>query len=209
MRSLVYLKLDKRLPLKAYIPIASRTMSLIAEAAEDIEEIDATLSVSDLPMLLNRICEHMSGEFAVHRSLSGHVQIIYEPHVLNETEFGVAYINTNFGETDDDSQNHLWISEKVLFAFMDRKLYGTAFILYIYLGYLMTCNKRFAVSHNISFEEIVARCRELPEDWRVKYQTTLMRALADLQDAGLVKWNTETGTFEVIHITPFDPDQKV
>ena len=36
-----------------------------------------------------------------------------------------------------------------------------------------------------------------------------MRALADLQDAGLIKWNPKTTTFELLHITPYDPNQKV
>ncbi len=45
--------------------------------------------------------------------------------------------------------------------------------------------------------------------WRVKHRTTLMRAIADLQDAGLIKWNAKTRTFEWLHITPYDPNQKV
>ena len=36
-----------------------------------------------------------------------------------------------------------------------------------------------------------------------------MRAIADLQDAGLIKWNEEAGTFELLYITAYDPKQKV
>ena len=36
-----------------------------------------------------------------------------------------------------------------------------------------------------------------------------MRAIADLQDARLMKWNETGGTFELLHITPYDPNQSV
>jgi hypothetical protein len=115
----------------------------------------------------------------------------------------------DFVETFDRRQNTLWINERVVIAFIDRKLYGVAFMLYFYLGYLMTQDDAFGISHNISFKQILKSCDEFPEGWRVNHQTTLMRALADLQDAGLIKWNPETGTFELLHITPYDPIQKV
>lgn len=51
----------------------------------------------------------------------------------------------------------------------------------------MTRDASFSVSHNISFENIVESCDAFPEGCRVKYRTTLMRALADLQDVGLIK----------------------
>ena len=73
----------------------------------------------------------------------------------------------------------------------------------------MTQDDTFGISHNITFEQIVESCEEFPEEWRVKYPTTLMRALADLEDAGLIKWNAKLCTFEILHITPYDPNEKV
>jgi hypothetical protein len=92
---------------------------------------------------------------------------------------------------------------------MDRNLHGIAAAVYFYLGYLMTDNEAFAVSHNISFEDILESCCNFPEDLRLRHQTVLMRALADLEDAGLIKWNAKSGTFQLLHITPYDPNQKV
>ena len=96
-----------------------------------------------------------------------------------------------------------------MIAFINRKFYGLAFMIYFYLEYLMTQDDTFGISHNITFEQIVESCDEFPGCWRVKYPTTLMRALADLQDAGLIKWNAKSHTFELLYITPYDPNQKV
>ena len=65
----------------------------------------------------------------------------------------------------------------------------------------MHYDETFGVSHNIPFRKILEACDELSY---MKHRTTLMRALADLQDAGLIKWNAETRTFELLHITPYD-----
>ena len=73
----------------------------------------------------------------------------------------------------------------------------------------MHYDETFGVSHNISFEKILEASDELSEMYCMQHRTTLMRALADLQDAGLIKWNAETRTFELLHITPYDPNQKV
>lgn len=73
----------------------------------------------------------------------------------------------------------------------------------------MTQDHTFGITHKISFQQIIESCDELPEDLRLKHQTTLMRVLADLEDAELVKWNAKLRTFEVLHITPYDPNQKV
>ena len=40
-------------------------MSLIAKAAENVDEIDETFSVTDLTVLLNKICMPMAGEFEI------------------------------------------------------------------------------------------------------------------------------------------------
>ena len=210
MNNEIFIEVGKRLTLEEYGPIVSRTMLLIAKAAEGVDEIDKTFSVTDLSALLNKAIMSMSGEFEIRRTLSHYYQIIYEPYPFNEAEFDEEYyINKGFVDTHDDGQNCLWVSEKVLFAFIDRKFYGVAFMLYFYLGYLMTQDEAFAVSHNISFEKIVESCDRFPEGWRVKHRTTLMRAIADLQEAGLIKWHAKTGTFELLHITPYDPNQKV
>ncbi len=209
MKNEIFIEAGKQFTLEAYLPIASRTMSLIADAAKGVNEIDETFSVTDISALLNKMTEHMAGEFEIRRTPSHYCQIVYEPYAFNEAEFDKEYIDTGFVDTQDDGQNCLWVNEKVLIAFIDRKLYGVAFMLYFYLGYLMTRDEAFAVSHNISFEKIVESCDEFPEGWRVKHRTTLMRAIADLQDAGLIKWNAKTRTFEWLHITPYDPNQKV
>ena len=209
MNNEVFVKAGKPLTLDAYAPIASRTMSLIAEAAEGIDEIDETFSVADLSVLLNKICKHTLGAFEVHRTPSQYYRIVYKPAVWIPGEFEKEYILGDFVEADDAGPNRLWISEKVVTAFMDRKLYGVAIMIYFYLGYLMTQNDTFGVSHNISFEQILESCDAFPEAHRVKHPTTLMRALADLQDAGLIKWNAKSRTFALLHITPYDPTEKV
>lgn len=209
MNNEVFVKVGKQLTLKTYVPIASRTMSLIAEAAEGIDEIDETFSVVDLSLLLNKICQHMSGTFEVHRTPSQYYQIVYKPAVWNTGEFKKEYILGDFVEADDAGQNHLWISEKTVTAFMDRKLHGVPARIYFYLGHLMTRDETFGISHNISFEQILKNCDKFPEAHRVKHPTTLMRGLADLENAGLIKWNAKSGTFVLLHITPYDPTEKV
>ena len=151
----------------------------------------------------------MSGAFEVHRTPSQYHQIVYKPAVWNTEEFEKEYILADFVETDDAGPNRLWISEKAVTAFIDRKLYGIAFMIYFYLGYLMTQNDTFGISHNISFEQILKSCDAFPEVHRVKHPTTLMRALADLENAELIKWNAKSRTFALLHITPYDPTEKV
>ena len=209
MKNEIFIKPSEQLTLKQYLPIASDTMSLIAEAAEGVEEIDETFSVIDLSVLLNKICVHMSGEFEVSQTPSDYYQIVYKPHCVNEAEFDEGYIVSDAIDTFDRGQDTLWINEKVLMAFINRSLCGVPFMLYFYLGHLMTQDAAFGLSHNISFKQILESCSEFPEDWRVKHPTTLMRALADLQDAGLIRWNVEGSTFEMLYITPYDPVQKV
>ena len=209
MKNEIFIEVGKQLTLKAYMPVASRTMSLIAEAAKDIDEIDETFSVTDISALLNKMSVHIQGEFEIRRTPSCYCQIVYEPYAYNESEFDEEHISGDFVDTHNDGRECLWVNEKVLFAFVNRELYGVAFMLYFYLGYLMTRDPSFGVSHNISFEKIVESCNEFPEACRMKYPTTLMRALADLQDAGLIKWNAKSGTFELLHITSYDPVQKV
>ena len=151
----------------------------------------------------------MSGEFEIHRTPSDYCQIVYVLCVPNEAEFDEEYVWVDSTETHDASESRLWISERVLLAFMDRKLHGVPTAIYFYLGYLMTRDETFALSHNIPFEKILESCDVFPKSFRVKHRTTLLRALADLQDAGLIRWNAKAGTFEILYITPYDPNQKV
>ena len=209
MKNELFIEAGKQLTLTEYIPIASRTMSLIGEAAKDVKEIDATFSVNDLIVLLNKICVHMAGEFEIHQTPSRYIQIVYTPNVLDEVGFDEGYIVSDFVDTQDRERNTLWISEKVVIAFINRNLYGIASMLYFYLGYLMTQDDAFGISHNISFKQILKSCDEFPEGRRVKHPTTLMRALADLQDAKLIRWNAKSHTFELLYITPYDPNEKV
>ena len=209
MKNELFIEAGKQLTLTEYIPIASRTMSLIGEAAKDIKEIDKTFSVNDLVVLLNKICVHMTGEFEIRQTPSRYIHIVYTPYVLDEAGFDEGYMVTDYVDTQDREQNRLWISEKVVIAFINRNLFGITVILYFYLGYLMTQDDAFGISHNISFKQILKRCDGFPEGWRVNHQTTLMRALADLQDAGLIRWNAKSHTFELLYITPYDPNEKV
>lgn len=209
MNNELFIQAGKQLTLEEYVPIASQMLSFIAESTEGINAIDITFLVDDLSALLNKVTLHMAGEFEMRWTPSHYCQIVYEPDVFNEAPLNEEYsIDKGVVETQDDKQNCLWVNEKVLFAFIDRKLYGVAFMLYFYLGYLMTCDMAFGVSHNISFEKILEGCDAFPEAARVKYRTTVMRALADLEDAELIKWNVVTGTFELLHITAYDPNQQ-
>ena len=209
MNNAIFIGMGNQLTLEEYVLVAAETMSLIADVAEGLNKIVDTFSVADLSVLLNKIAVHMPGEFEIRRTSSRYLKIVYKSYLLDETEFDDRYIAGDFAQTHDRGPNPLWISEKVLIAFIDRKLYGVAFMLYFYLGYLMTCDAAFAVSQQIGFEKILESCDEFPEDCRVKHPTTLMRALGDLEDAGLVRWHAKSGTFELLHITPYDPQQKL
>lgn len=182
---------------------------LIANAAEDTQEISGTFSIDDLSALLDKVTAHMSGEFEICRNSSCSYRIIYKPYVLDETEFHTGYVVSDFLDTQSRGQNALWINEKVVIAFIDRKFYGVAFMLYFYLGHLMARDTAFGISHNISFEKILEASNEFPDECSVKHPTTLMCAIADLQDAGLIKWNADAKTFELLHITPYDPNENV
>ena len=206
----IRIEIDKSLTLETYASLTSDIMLLIGKAAEGVDEIDGTFSITDLSDLLNKMRGRISGEFKVHPTLSHYYQIVYEPHVPDESEFDAEHrVPSCFSDGDDDPSICLWIGEKVFRAFVDRKLYGIAFALYFYLGYLMTRSDGFAISHNISFEQIVENCAACSQGYLVRHRTTLMRAIADLQDAGLIKWHAEKATFEVLHITPYDPFQRV
>ena len=205
MKNEIFIETGKRLTLREYIPIAYRVMSLITEVATGVDKIDETFSVADLVILLNKVCAPMSGEFEIHRTPSDYCQIAYKPYLVNESGFDEEYRVSGIVDVPDRVQNTLWINEKAVIAFMNKSLYGVAFMLYVYLGYLMTQDTAFGLSHNISFKQILESCVEFSEDWHLKYPTTLMRALADLQDAGLIRWNVKGSTFELLYITPYDP----
>ena len=79
----------------------------------------------------------------------------------------------DFADTLNQGQNTLSISEKVLTAFINRKLYGVALVLYFSLGDLMTRDAAFAVSQNISFARILEVCDMFPEDFCLKYPMPL------------------------------------
>ena len=162
MNNEIFIEAGKRLTLEEYVPIASQTMSLIADAADGIDEIGETFSVSDLSTLLNKVTAYMAGEFGIRRTPSHYYQIVYEPYAIDEAEFDEGYIVSDFVDTHDAKQNSLWITEKVIIAFIDRKLYGAATMIYLYLGYLMTRDEAFALSHSISFEKILESCDALP-----------------------------------------------
>ena len=195
--------------MEEYLPIVSDAMSFIAAAAENIEEIDEIFSVTDLSDLLNQMCVLMAGEFKVRRSPSDRCQIVYVPYDLDKVVPDEEYLLSDFIETHDILESCLWVSEKVLITFIDQRLHGLAIIVYFYLGSLMTCDDTFAISHHISFEKILKGCDTLPKISDMKHRTTLLRALADLQDAGLIKWNAKARAFEILHITPYDPNQRV
>ena len=209
MNDKIFIEVGKQLGLEEYVHVAAKTASLIADAAENINEISRVFFIDDLLILLNKVCVHMPGEFEIRRFPSCYCQIIYNRDIFNAVAFEETDIPSDFVEMDDNGQNRIWISDKVVYAFIDRKLYGAATVIYFYLGYLMTQDETFGLSHNISFEKILESCDQLPKDFPVKHPTTLMRALADLQDAGLVKWNAQSRTFELLHITPYDPNEKV
>ena len=209
MKNEIFIETDKQFTLNTYLPIASHTMSLIAKAAQGINEIDGTFSIDDVLILLNRANTYMSGEFEIRQTSSSHYHIVYKPYPYSEEEFEEEYILDNHVEAHKQNKKLLWVSEKVLTAFLDRKLYGVALMIYFSLGYLMTRDDALSLSHEISFEKILECCKEFPDDCTIKYRTTIMRALADLQDAGLIKWNAESRTFELLYITSYDPNKKV
>ena len=210
MNNEIRIETDTPLTLETYASLASDIMLLIGKAAEGIDEIDETFSIADLSDLLNKMSVHISGESESPPTPSRGCQVVCGPHVPDESEFDAEHrVPSGFSDGNDDPAICLWISGKVFRAFVDRELYGVAFALYFYLGYLMTRSERFAVSHNISFEEIVKNCDAVSHGHLAKHRTTLMRAIADLQDAGLIRWHAEKATFELLHITPYDPFQTV
>lgn len=209
MNNEIFIEAGKQLTLEEYVSVATHTMSLIGVAAEGTNDITTPFSVADISVLLNKVCVYMPGRFEVRHLPACYCQIVFEPRVLNEAEFDEEYVSNELANIQDREQVRLWITEKVLFAFMDRNLHSIAAAIYFYLGYLMIDNEAFALSHNISFEGILESCCGFPDDLHLKHQTVLMRALADLEDAGLIKWNAKSGTFQLLHITPYDPNQKV
>ena len=196
--------LDREYTFQEFASLLERAIGSIND-----EDVDAVFSITDILCLLRSVNTYVPGEFEIRHTPSGYIQIVYALYVLDEAGFDERYIVGDFVDTQDREQNSLWINEKVVIAFIDRNLYGVAFMLYFYLGYLMTQDDTFGISHNISFQHILESCDGFPEGWRVKYRTTVMRALADLQDAGLIKWNAKSRTFEMLHITPYDPSEKV
>ena len=130
MKNEIFIEVGKQLTLNEYVSIASRTISLIAEAAESVDEIGENLSIADLVALFNKVCLHMAGEFEIHQTPSDYCQIVYRPYVVNDAEFDEGYIVSDFVDTQDPGQPILWINEKVAMAFIDRNLYGVAFMLY-------------------------------------------------------------------------------
>ena len=84
MKNEIFIKPDERLTLAQYLPIASETLSLTAEAAEGIDEINETFSIADLIVLLNKVCAPMSGEFEIHRTPSDYCQIAYKPYLVSQ-----------------------------------------------------------------------------------------------------------------------------
>ena len=210
MKNEVFIETGKRYTLEEYVPIASQMMSLIAAASENVQEINEIFSISDLLDVLNAISERMSGEFDIRSTHSEHYQIVYEPYPFEASEFDDEYIFVNKPiEEPEDKESSVWMSEKILEAFKDQQLNGFAFILYLHLGFTMNNDAAFGVSQHIKFQEIVESCREYAETSNARFQTTLMRALADLEDVGLVKWHAKAHTFQLLHITSYDPTQKV
>lgn len=210
MNNEIRIETDTPLTLETYASLASDIMVLVGKAAEGIDEIDETFSIADVSDLLHKMSVRISGEFEIHPTPSRDCHVVYEPHIPDEPECEAEHREPrDFSDEDDPPSICLWISKKVFRAFVDRKLYGVAFALYFYLGYLMTRSEKFAVSHNISFQEIVRSCETVSNGHLMKHRTTLMRAIADLQDAGLIKWHAEKATFELLHITPYDPFQTV
>ena len=211
MKNDILLGKDKRFTLAEYIPFASHIMTLIAAAAEGIDEINQTFIISDLRQVLRNMSDNLEGEFEFRETDSGHYQVVYEPYDdIDEEDFDGEYVLTYPVEPLDDKKGLVWCnSEKILEALREPKFGGLTFLLYLHLGFVMHSDEYFAVSHNIKFEKIIESCREEGKAFSGQHQTTLMRAIADLEDVGLVKWNSETSTFELLHVTPYDPTQKV
>lgn len=208
MKNAIVIDTSKQLTLAQYLRIAEEVMSLIADFSEEVNEVFETLSVADLSVLLHRITTHMSGGFEIQPTPSQYCLVIYKSDDLNEAGLDNAFVVPDFSDPLNQRQNTLWMSEKVLTAFINRKLYGVAFELYFSLAVLMTRDAAFAVSQDISFLKILEISDVLRADFCLKYPTTLMRAIADLQDAGLLRWKAKSRTFELLHITPYDPQKK-
>ena len=186
---------DKRFTLEEYIPLASHILTLIASAAESVDEIKETFTTSDLRALLSDMSEDIEGEFKFRQTDSGHYQVVYEPYDdIDAEDFGREYILPHFVEPPDgnrsDKKNFVWLnSEKILDALKKPRFGRLTLLLYFHLGFVMHEDMSFAVSHHIKFEKIIEICREEGKVFGEQHQTTLMRAMADLEDAGLMKWN--------------------
>ena len=210
MKNDILLGKDKRFTLEEYIPFASRIMTLIAAASEDIDEINQTFIISDLRRVLRNMSDNLEGEFEFRETDSGHYQVVYEPYGdIDEEDFDGEYVLAHPVEPLDDKKGFVWYnSEKILEALREPKFSGLTLLFYLHLGFFMHSDRFFAVSHHIKFEKIIESCREEGKVFSGQHRTTLMRAIADLEDVGLVKWDSEAA-FELLHITPYDPTQTV
>lgn len=204
---------DKRFTLEEYIPLASHILTFIASAAESVDEIKETFTTSDLRALLSDMSEDIEGEFKFHQTDSGHYQVVYEPYDdIDAEDFGSEDVLPHHIEPPDGNRSNVFVwfnSEKLLDALRSPRFGGVTLRLYFHLGFVMHEDMSFAVSHHIKFEKIIEICREEGKVLGEQHQTTLMRAIADLEDAGLIKWNSEASAFELLHITSYDPTQTV
>lgn len=215
MKNDILLAKDKRFTLEEYIPLASHIMTLIAAAAEGVDEIKETFTISELGKVLEDMSDKLEGEFEFRETDSGHYQVVYKPYDdIDEEDFDGEYVLTYsvkpFDSNLNDKKDFVWYNgEKILEVLREPKFSRLTYLLYFHLGFVMHSDESFAISHNIKFEKIIESCREAGKDFIGPHQTTLMRTIADLEDMGLVKWNSETRTFQLLYITPYDPTQMV
>ena len=211
MRNEIRFEKEEQLTLEEYIPVASDLLIRIAAAAEGVDEIREIFTLSELRRVLTDMSDGLDGEFEFRETGSGRYQVIYAPYeAIDETEFEDAYEVPAPVEPLYGNQKFIWLNmEKVLAAFRDPKFSRSSRLFYFHLGSLMHSDASFAVSHHIKFEKIVESCREQKEIFSGHHQTTVMRAMANLEDVGLAKWNPETRAFEVLHITPYDPKRTI
>ena len=210
MKNEILIEKDKRFTLPEYVPLASHVMSLIAAVADGVDEINETFSISDLRRVLDNMSERMEGEFEFLETDSEHYQVTYEPYDdIDEADFDGEYMLVRPVEGLDDKKNNVWVSGKILEAFREGKFNGIAIALYFQLGFTMHSDEAIAVSHHIEFEKILESCKEHTEYFNAQHRTAIMRAMANLEDAGLVEWNSKARAFKILHITPYDPTRKV
>ena len=118
MRNDIFLRKDKRFTLEEYIPLASHIMTQIAAAAEDVDEIKETFTISDLRQMLRDMTELMEGEFEFNETHSGHYQVVYEPYDdIDEEDFGREYVLPHLVEPPDGNLN----DKKILFGITAKK----------------------------------------------------------------------------------------